>query len=1122
MQIAAFVPFNPDMPPFSSDLAIAMLSSQTFPGYLRRTVSAGYISREATLMGLHRRSIRLRILLLVLIPILSLIGLYAFAVSITARDAINLARSKTVKNTIGLPTGRLEAQIDAERLLAVVYLANPSQQSLAALTGQELATNKARSAFAAAVSSAAATGSASPQAKQAFAGLLKDMAGLPALRDQITNLAISRPQAMNSYSSLIAGTGAVLNQLLLQQTSVPLVTQGIAFVSMGKSEEMLLQEDALLMGDMAARTFGAAGRQQFAELVGARRAIYAQTLPDLDPVYRGYYQKDVSPQASAALAKLENTVINDPRPRSVPPVSPASWTSAVGAVSAGLSRAGDQSANELTLRAQPVANSTYLRLFLAGGLGLLAIIASIVMSVWIGRGLVRQLAGLRQSALELAHHRLPSLVERLRAGQDVDVSVEAPQLETSSDEIGQVREAFNAVQRTAVEAAVDEARLRRGISDVFRNLARRSQSLLHRQLALLDAMERRATEPGELEDLFRIDHLTTRMRRHSEGLIILSGESPGRGWRNPVPLADVLRAAVAEVEDYTRIRVTTGTRAALVGTAVTDVIHLIAELAENATIFSPPNTPVRIHGDIVGRGFAVDIEDRGLGIPEEKLAEINHNLAHPPPFDLSGSDQLGLFVAGQLAKRHQIQISLRPSPYGGTTAIVLIPLALIVDDGDYELEPGSAAERASRLPGRHAVLRQEIGAEPAVLEQPSALTSLAGRAAGPAAAAANGTADRWPTAAAAPPVTLSSDPPAVLPADPPAMLPADPPAVLSSDPPAVLSSDPPAVLSSDPPAVLPADPPAVLSSDPPAVLSSDPPAVLSSDPPAVLPGERPAALATGQLGVTAAGPTVGEPTLDEPTLDEPTLDEPTLDEPTLDVPPPADQWSADHWSADPWSADPSDASPAGASPSGASPSGASPSGPSPSGPSPSGTSPAGAGPAGAGPLPADSSAALAAAASSGSAFDPWVIPARRTAGSAAVPGRAFVETTRTAPAAATGRSSALGRDQAPAETGGADDAHVTTTDLTELGLPVRVRQASLAPQLRTSGVASGGAAGGAAGGTAGNGPSTPSPEAARSTVSALQRGWERGRTEPGTQAAGPETPPSPEPRDAADTERSDE
>ena len=871
MQIAAYVPFNPDMLPFASDLAIAVLSSQTFPGYLRTTGSAGYISREATLMGLHRRSIRLRILLLVLIPILSLLGLYAFAVSITAKDAINLTRSKTVKNNIGLPTGRLEAQVDAERLLAVVYLASPNPRSQAALTAQELATSKARSAFAAAASSAATAGSSSPQEKQAFAALQREMAGLPALRAGVARLTISRAAAMNAYTSIIAAAGVVLNQLILQQTNVPLVTQGLALVGMGKSEEMLLQEDALLMGDTAARSFRTADRQQFTQLAGARRVLNAQTLPELDPIYRSYYQKDVNPQASAALVALENAVINDPHPRGIPPVSPASWTQTVGAVSAGLSQAGDQAANELTVRAQPVANASYRRLFLAGGLGLLAIIASIVMSIWIGRGLVRQLAGLRQSALELAHHRLPSLVDRLRAGEDVDVSAEAPQLDTSSDEIGQVREAFNAVQRTAVEAAVDEARLRRGISDVFRNLARRSQSLLHRQLALLDAMERRATEPGELEDLFRIDHLTTRMRRHSEGLIILSGESPGRGWRNPVPLADVLRAAVAEVEDYTRIRVTTGTRAALVGTAVADVIHLIAELAENATIFSPPNTPVQIHGDIVGRGFAVDIEDRGLGISEERLAEINHNLAHPPPFDLSGSDQLGLFIAGRLAKRHQIQISLRPSPYGGTTAIVLIPLALIVDDDNHELEPGSAAERASRLPGRHAIIRQGIGAEAAALGQPSALTSFAGQPAAAGPAPANGRTDRSATLVAESPAALATDPgtaPAVTrSADPATAHPADPatgplagpatelathqpagPAaesVVGLSPSRVPSDEP---LSEPPTAELPAEP---ASDEPPSELSYDDAASeLSSDEP------------YGQL--PSDEPPYGQPPSDEP------------------------------------------------------------------------------------------------------------------------------------------------------------------------------------------------------------------------------------------------------------------
>ncbi len=706
-------------------------------------------------MRLRSLSIRLRILLLVAIPILSLIGVYAFAATITATDAINLARSRTLKDTIGTPTGNLEAQIDTERLLAVAYLAAPVPSNLATLRAQETKTQAAEGAFKAAAASS--TGNASAAEKQALAVLIKAADGLPALRSQIASVTISRPQAISAYEGVISAADSVLNQAILEENNVPLVTQTLGLVRTGRAEEILLQEDALIDGDAIARTFSVADRQQFSQLVGARRAVYAENLQDLDPTYRAYFTRDINPQALASLNALEDKIISDNHPGRVPPVPLADWNLAVGAVSAGMSNASTQAATELTVRAQPVANATFLRLYLVGGLGLLAVILSILMSVWIGRGLVQQLAALRRSALDLATNRLPSVMERLRAGQDVDVSAEAPPLESSSDEIGQVREAFNAVQRTAVEAAVDEARLRRGVSDVFRNLARRSQSLLHRQLALLDAMERRASEPEALEDLFRIDHLTTRMRRHSEGLIILSGESPGRGWRNPVPFIDVLRAAVSEVEDYTRIRVTVGTPAALVGPAVADVIHMIAELAENATIYSPPNTPVRVHGDVVGRGFAVEIEDRGLGISEEKMAEINNNFAHPPQFDLSGSEQLGLFVAGQLAKRHDIRITVQGSPFGGTTAIVLIPKALVVDEGAYEGEAPALptmAERPIRLASRHPARTNGMIAEPAALTRPSALMPPAEPAPGELSAADL-------PAAGLPPADLpAADPPA--------------------------------------------------------------------------------------------------------------------------------------------------------------------------------------------------------------------------------------------------------------------------------------------------------------------------------------------------------------------------
>ena len=655
-------------------------------------------------MGLRLKSIRQRILLLVLVPVLSLIGLYIFATSITATAAINLARSDTLKNATGVPVGAFLSAVDAERPLAMIYLASPTGTNLAALKAQEAKTSRVAVALHGALTSGGTTGNASAGEKAAIGALLKDAAGLPALRSQVGGQSISRSQAFNDYNGIVEDGYTVLNQTILQETSPQVVTQSLAFVRMGKSEEMLLREDAILISDMAARSFPAGDRQLFTELAGARRVLYSQTLPDLEPVYRGYYIHDVSPQATAALAALESKVISGTGGKSVPPpVQPLAWQQAVGAVSAGLSRAGTQASQEITVQARSSAHGIFLRLILAGGLGLLAVLLSILVSIGVGRGLVRELAALRESALDLANKRLPDVMARLRDGEDVDISAEVPAVATRTDEISQVRQAFVTMQLAAVEAAAGEARLRRGIGDIFRNLARRSQSLLHRQLALLDAMERKAGEPEELEDLFRIDHLTTRMRRHAESLIILSGDAPSRGWRNPVPLVDVLRAAVAEVEDYTRIKVTATTRAGLAGPAVGDIIHMIAELAENAAVFSPPNTPVLIGGDIVGRGFAVEIEDRGLGLSEDQLAEINDRLENPPPFDLSGSDQLGLFVASQLARRHNVRISLRPSPYGGTTAIVLIPLSLVVPEGTYEKDAPDATlrESAIQLTGRH-------------------------------------------------------------------------------------------------------------------------------------------------------------------------------------------------------------------------------------------------------------------------------------------------------------------------------------------------------------------------------------------------------------------------------------
>jgi hypothetical protein len=252
----------------------------------------------------------------------------------------------------------------------------------------------------------------------------------------------------------------------------------------------------------------------------------------------------------------------------------------------------------------------------------------------------------------------------------------------------------------------------------------RNQSLLHRQLGMLDSMERRTSEPEALADLFRIDHLTTRMRRHAEGLIILSGSVPGRGWRDPVPVIDVMRAAVAEVEDYVRVDVNSESDDLVAGSAVSDVIHLIAELVENATVFSPPNTRIEVRAERVGTGLVAEVEDRGLGLSADELADINRRLASTPEFDLDRSDQLGLYVVSQLAARHDIKVSLRRSVYGGTTAVVLLPFGVIVraeeappvrgDQGEWITDSGRALTGRHRLPAPERMLDRPL--EPAVPE----------------------------------------------------------------------------------------------------------------------------------------------------------------------------------------------------------------------------------------------------------------------------------------------------------------------------------------------------------------------------------------------------------------------
>ncbi|MCX4541082.1 sensor histidine kinase [Streptomyces sp. NBC_01565] len=337
---------------------------------------------------------------------------------------------------------------------------------------------------------------------------------------------------------------------------------------------------------------------------------------------------------------------------------------------------------ELTLledmeqKARELKNESQQDAIINGALILLVLGVSLVGAFVMARSMIRSLRRLQDTATRVAQDRLPELVKQLSESdpQDVDTSVESVGLHTR-DEIGQVAAAFDDVHREAVRLAAEQALLRGNVNAMFTNLSRRSQGLIQRQLSLISELESREADPDQLSSLFKLDHLATRMRRNGENLLVLAGEEPGRRWTRPVPLVDVLRAAASEVEQYERIELASVPGTDVAGRVVNDLVHLLAELLENATSFSSPQTKVKVTGHALPDGrVLVEIHDTGIGLSPEDLAAINERLASPPTVDVSVSRRMGLFVVGRLSLRHGIRIQLRPSDSGGTTALVMLPV----------------------------------------------------------------------------------------------------------------------------------------------------------------------------------------------------------------------------------------------------------------------------------------------------------------------------------------------------------------------------------------------------------------------------------------------------------------
>ncbi|MFG3442250.1 nitrate- and nitrite sensing domain-containing protein [Nonomuraea sp. NPDC047897] len=606
------------------------------------------------------RTIRLKIIGLLLVPLASMVVLWGVITAVTASESLELRQYKTLWTNLRHPADQLTTELQRERLASVKLLRGKSTPGVQELAAQRARTDAADERFRQLSARSMHTSEAiSTQVDVVVTQLQR----LDAIRGDIDTGLSGRLQVIEAYNA-IADALFGLHKRVAFIDDIPLYEQSRVVIDLGYARELLSREQAIAAGPATA-----AERRLFTQLVGNRRFLIDQALGELDPGLREVQVSLITSPGYQRLRLMEDQIIAGGAPRS--------WLAASEAFSTSFQEAQTQAGALLTERAEPVADAVLWRAFVLAGTCFVLVIVSIAFSLRMGTRLSKELGALREAALEVAAKRLPQVVEKLRRGE----AVEVPELSvaTTTAEIGDVGQAFSTVQQTAVEAAVGQAQLRDGVGHVFRNLARRSQTLLHRQRIQLEDMQHRATDPEALDDLFRLDHLTTRMRRHAEGLIILSGATPGRGWSKPVPMLDVARGASAEVEDYQRVIVEPMPAQRLAGPVVGDVIHLIAELIENATVYSPPHTPVQVRGEVTARGFAFEVEDRGLGIGAEELAGLNERLASPPEFDLADSDRLGLFVVSRLAARHDIRVTLRGSPYGGTTAIVLIPAEHVSD-----------------------------------------------------------------------------------------------------------------------------------------------------------------------------------------------------------------------------------------------------------------------------------------------------------------------------------------------------------------------------------------------------------------------------------------------------------
>ncbi|MEU0422391.1 nitrate- and nitrite sensing domain-containing protein [Streptomyces canus] len=652
--------------------------------------------------GARRRlgSIRLSLIMLALVPSVTLAAMWGVTTTQLFSEGLRLRSQTELSRSTGAMGTEATLALQGERAVSAAWLAK--------VPGSRAALDEKRAATDAAVAKLVRQSDEIQRAPARIADQLYSVLGsvgsLEYYRDQVDHPTdITAQQALDQYTSIIDDQIHAFQQLS-QVDDGDLTSQAGPLVAIEHAAELTSQEDVALTLAWPSGHLDEKAWEQFVQLVNTRRwLVEDQIVPALSGTAKTQTERILASADWRALTAVEDRVLAA-RPvagtgQVALPDLHKRWTPAMDRVSVRYTALIRQQTSGLLSRSADKAHEQLLTAAWLSAGGLIALLLCLFMSWRITRSLSRRLRGLREATLSLAQERLPNVVARLDRGEKVDVDRAAPELDYGSDELGQVAQAFNAAQRTAVVTAVELADTRRGFQKVILGIARQSQNLVNLQLSRLDTLEREHQDPDVLSGLYELDSTASQLRRYEENLVIISGGQPRRSWTEPVALIDILRSAVGEVAQYQRVEVHTEEEVCLAPPAVADVIHLLAELIENATLYSPAPSPVSVRAGLVAKGLAVEIEDRGLGMSEDEYASFNAHLAEAPKFDvvaLADDLRLGMFVIARLANRHGVQVTLRSSPYGGTTAIVLIPHEIVVrEENEPEDLVGAVAPAAS-------------------------------------------------------------------------------------------------------------------------------------------------------------------------------------------------------------------------------------------------------------------------------------------------------------------------------------------------------------------------------------------------------------------------------------------